>query len=100
MVGGADPRRHSRYPGAMTATAPAKLVDRWREVPPLAQGGAATVLAFAVYVIALRAPGIGPYMERKAPFAVIVVGLVTGTVTALLAIGLILIYRANRFINF
>src|SRR3954447_5057294 len=55
---------------------------------------------FLVYVIALRLPGIGPWLERKAPFAVIVIGLITGTVTSLLAIGLILIYRANRFINF
>src|SRR3954453_13413333 len=55
---------------------------------------------FLVYFIALRLPGIGPWLERKAPFAVIVIGLITGTVTSLLAIGLILIYRANRFINF
>jgi len=55
---------------------------------------------FLVYFIALRLPSVGPWLERKAPFAVIVIGLITGTVTSLLAIGLILIYRANRFINF
>src|SRR4051794_10246832 len=34
------------------------------------------------------------------PLGVVVIGLITGTVTSLLAIGLILIYRTNRFINF
>ena len=34
------------------------------------------------------------------PLEVVVIGLITGAVTSLLAIGLILIYRANRFINF
>src|SRR5205085_7472954 len=33
-------------------------------------------------------------------YEVVVIGLITGTVTALLAIGLILLYRSNRFINF
>jgi branched-chain amino acid transport system permease protein len=52
------------------------------------------------YALALRLPGTGPYLQRRMPFAVVVIGLITGTVTSLLAIGLILIYRANRFINF
>src|SRR5581483_5555517 len=37
---------------------------------------------------------------QKAPLGIIIIGLITGAVTALLAIGLILIYRTNRFINF
>src|SRR4051812_1687632 len=34
------------------------------------------------------------------PVGIVIIGLITGAVTSLLAIGLILIYRTNRFINF
>src|SRR5207248_8069002 len=34
------------------------------------------------------------------PVGIVVIGIITGSVTSLLAIGLILIYRTNRFINF
>ncbi|MDQ1373815.1 MAG: hypothetical protein QOJ09_1153, partial [Actinomycetota bacterium] len=39
-------------------------------------------------------------MPRGIPLAIVLVGAVLGTVTALLAMGLILIYRTNRIINF
>ncbi len=58
------------------------------------------VAVVALYFLALILPGTGSYLDDKMPSAVVVIGLITGTVTALLAIGLILIYRANRFINF
>jgi branched-chain amino acid transport system permease protein len=54
----------------------------------------------ALYAIAYQLPGSGPWLQAKAPFGIIVLGLVFGTITAFDAIGLILIYRANRFINF
>src|SRR3954463_10460286 len=75
-------------------------MERWNSLPARTRWAIGIVGAFAAYLVALRLPGIGPWLERKAPFAVVVIGLITGTVTALLAIGLILIYRANRFINF
>ena len=53
-----------------------------------------------VYSILLQLPWPGDWLDQKMPYEVVVIGLITGTVTALLAIGLILIYRANRFINF
>ena len=53
-----------------------------------------------LYSVALQLPGVGDWLHRRMPYEVIVIGLITGSVTALLAIGLILIYRANRFINF
>ena len=40
------------------------------------------------------------FLADKAPFGIVVSGIIIGTVTALLAMGLILIYRTNRFINF
>jgi branched-chain amino acid transport system permease protein len=39
-------------------------------------------------------------LPRGVPLAIVLVGAVLGTVTALLAMGLILIYRTNRIINF
>lgn len=58
--------------------------------------GFPTFLYLALYSL----PGSGPVLTRNAPVGVVVIGIVLGTVTALLAIGLILIYRTNRFINF
>ncbi|MEY2478171.1 MAG: hypothetical protein QOG87_3486, partial [Actinomycetota bacterium] len=50
--------------------------------------------AWVVWLVA------GAVMPRGIPLAIVVVGAVLGTVTALLAMGLILIYRTNRIINF
>ena len=53
-----------------------------------------------LYLLAYVLPGLGAHVAKKAPIGIVLVGVFTGSVTALLAIGLILIYRANRFINF
>src|SRR5437762_5708470 len=74
-----------------------KLIDR---IPQRWRWPAGIAAVTAIYLIALQLPGTGDWLQKNAPLAVIVIGLITGTVTALLAIGLILIYRANRFINF
>jgi branched-chain amino acid transport system permease protein len=50
--------------------------------------------AFVVWLVA------GALLPRGLPLAIVLVGAVLGTVTALLAMGLILIYRTNRIINF
>ena len=75
-------------------------MERLQQIPQKWRGAVGVAVAVVAYLIALQLPGIGPYLQQKAPLAVIVIGLITGTVTSLLAIGLILIYRANRFINF
>jgi branched-chain amino acid transport system permease protein len=76
------------------------LRDRWDDTPRLARfavlGPLAVLLTYAIYTI----PGTGPYLDEKAPIGIVVAGMIVGTVTALLAMGLILIYRTNRFINF
>ncbi len=57
----------------------------------------ATLVAYATaYVL----PGTGPMLGRNAPVAVVAIGVIYGTVTALGAMALILTYRANRFVNF
>ncbi len=78
----------------------ATIQEPWQGLPRVARGliaylGAAALL-YAVYTL----PGTGPFLDDKAPFGIVVAGVIVGTVTALLAMGLILIYRTNRFINF
>jgi len=53
-----------------------------------------------LYLLLLYLPFTHDYVHKKMPLGVVVIGMITGTVTSLLAIGLILIYRTNRFINF
>ncbi len=65
-----------------------------------AQLAIALPLLAAVVAIVYNAPGSGDYLADKAPWGIVVAGIIIGTVTALLAMGLILIYRTNRFINF
>src|SRR3954451_7097721 len=43
---------------------------------------------------------LGAVLPKGAPLGVVLTGAVFGTATALLAMGLILIYRATRIINF
>jgi branched-chain amino acid transport system permease protein len=92
------PRRAAGPEGGQRDTE--RLLDRYRDLEPKRRA-VATIAAIAIALAVLyRLPGIGPWISDKAPFAVVVIGLVLGTVTALLAMGLILIYRTNRFINF
>ena len=74
--------------------------DQWTRLSRQARGaltvGGLAFLVFAAYSL----PGLGPFLEDKAPFGIVVAGVIVGTVTALLAIGLILIYKTSRFINF
>lgn len=84
----------------MTA-ALAPLRRQYERIPEKRRGLALVAFVVAAYFISLQIPGaIGRYVDEKMPYEVVVIGLITGTVTSLLAIGLILIYRANRFINF
>ncbi|MEY2398022.1 MAG: hypothetical protein QOJ00_1196 [Actinomycetota bacterium] len=74
-----------------------KLYER---IPEKRRGLALVGLIVLGYFVATLVPGLGDYVHKKMPYEVVVIGLITGSVTALLAMGLILIYRANRFINF
>jgi branched-chain amino acid transport system permease protein len=53
-----------------------------------------------VYFAALAVTGSHGVVHKRAPLGIVLLGVVYGSVTALGAMGLILIYRANRFINF
>ena len=58
------------------------------------------VVGFLVGAVIYALPGIGDFLVEKAPFGILVVGAIRGTITALIAFGLILIYRTNRFVHF
>ena len=64
------------------------------------RGRLAVAAVIVVYLLAWAATGSHGYVHQKAPIGIILLGVVYGSVTALGAFGLILIYRANRFINF
>ena len=76
------------------------LLDKWRELDSRLRAVAVIAASVVVYVVAYLATGDDGWVHDKMPYGIVVLGIVTGTVTALLAIGLILIYRSNRFINF
>jgi branched-chain amino acid transport system permease protein len=79
---------------------PDGLRERWEGLGPIARGAAVTIASMVVLFIAYQAPGSSSFLEDKAPTGIVVAGAITGTVTALMAMGLVLIYRTNRFINF
>lgn len=80
-----------------TAAAQVPRLQRWSTKRPALT---ATVAAIAVYLVAWFASGSGSWLQRKVPIGIVLLGVVYGSVTALGAFGLILVYRANRFINF
>jgi branched-chain amino acid transport system permease protein len=78
----------------------APVRDGWSDLSRSARGALGVLLGSAAVYALYHLPFVGTFLEDKAPFGVIVTGVIIGTVTALLAIGLILIYKTSRFINF
>ena len=82
----------------MTVAPPA--VRRWDELTGRARTALAVGAVIAAYFVALTVTGPHGVVHRRAPIGFLLVGVVYGSVNALGAMGLILVYRANRFINF
>ncbi len=78
----------------------ASLKGRWEDLSARVRGAILLAVPVLLYWLFYVLPGTGEYLEREAPYGIVILGIVRGTVTALMAIGLILIYRTNRFINF
>ncbi|CAN5627988.1 hypothetical protein BH20ACT2_BH20ACT2_00270 [soil metagenome] len=79
----------------------AGLSRRWNELDRRARVAVVVLGPAVLYLLLyLVVPGADSFLRDKAPHEAVVVGIIYGTVNALLAIGLILIYRTNRFINF
>lgn len=60
-----------------------------------ARNAALAVGAFLALVVILRLA-----LPKPVPFGLLLFGIVIGSINALIAVGLILVYRANRIINF
>lgn len=86
--------------GRSTALAAEAALDRWRSLDRRLQALLALAAVAVLYAILYVLPGSSGWLHHKAPPGIIVLGIVYGTINAFGAIGLILIYRANRFINF
>src|SRR3954465_8898273 len=78
----------------------AQLRERWSELDLRTRRGIAVGGPIALYLIAVFALGSHGFVREKAPIGIVALGVIYGTVTALGAMGIILVYRANRFINF
>ena len=76
------------------------LVGRWRDLTSRQRSTAVIVAVVLFYALARIATGGDGWVQENVPYGIVILGIVTGTVNSLLAIGLILIYRSNRFINF
>ncbi|MGI8662617.1 MAG: ABC transporter permease [Acidimicrobiales bacterium] len=74
--------------------------QRWRALSDRTKGLVAVAGPALAYIVLYRLPGSGPYLQDRVPPGLIVQGVIYGTLTGLGALGLVLIYRANRFINF
>ncbi|HEY2815333.1 MAG TPA: ABC transporter permease [Acidimicrobiales bacterium] len=77
-----------------------EILNWWRGLTPRRRGILTVVVPTALYVLAGVATGPHGWVRDHAPFGIVALGVVQGTVIALGAMGIILIYRANRFINF
>ncbi|MHB8328417.1 MAG: branched-chain amino acid ABC transporter permease, partial [Acidimicrobiales bacterium] len=78
----------------------AATLGRWQELPGKARAALVVGAVVLAYFVVLLATGSHGVVHRHAPIGFILVGVVYGSVNALGAMGLILVYRANRFINF
>src|SRR5690242_2382229 len=76
------------------------LRERWSEMDVRRRRAITIGGPIALYLLALFALGSHGFVREKAPIGIVALGVVYGTVTALGAMGIILVYRANRFINF
>ena len=72
------------------------MIERLRSVPAwrLLRGAGIAVAAFAVWLIADNV------LPQHLPMGIVLLGAVFGSLYALIAMGLVLVYRANRVVNF
>lgn len=78
----------------------ARTMARAGALPGRAWTGLVVGALAVAYVVTLVVTGPHGIVHQHAPIGYLLVGVVYGSVNALGAMGLILVYRANRFINF
>jgi branched-chain amino acid transport system permease protein len=75
-------------------------LERWQELPKALRWAIGIGALVVAYVVAEVVSGRNGYVFHRAPLGIVLEGVVYGSVTSLGAMGLILVYRAQRFINF
>ena len=76
------------------------IVERWRDLNSARRAQVIVGTVVGIYVLWSLIAGSHGWLYKKAPIGIVLSGLVYGSVYALGAFGLILIYRSNRIINF
>lgn len=76
------------------------VLDRWQDLPKAARWAIGVGTLIVAYLVAEAVSGRNGYVFHHAPLGIVLEGVVFGAVTSLGAMGLILVYRAQRFINF
>jgi len=76
------------------------LLARWRALDARTRALLAIGVPVALYLALGMLGGKAGLVRDRAPFGIVALGIIYGSVTALGAMGIILVYRANRFINF
>jgi len=76
------------------------LADRWRDLSPNRRTQIIVGTVVGLYILWTVVGGNHGWLYKHAPIGIILAGVVYGSVYALGAFGLILIYRSNRIINF
>ncbi|MEY2452668.1 MAG: hypothetical protein QOD92_2242 [Acidimicrobiaceae bacterium] len=75
-------------------------MTRWRALDARLRILLAIGVPVALYLVLGIITGKHGLVRDRAPFGIVALGIIYGAVTALGAMGIILVYRANRFINF
>src|SRR4051794_10774459 len=76
------------------------IADRWRDLSSARRAQIIVGAIVGIYVVWALVAGNHGWLYRRAPIGIVLAGVVYGSVYALGAFGLILIYRTNRIINF
>jgi branched-chain amino acid transport system permease protein len=76
------------------------IAERWRDMTSTRRTQVIVGAVVVVYVVWSLIGGDSGWLGKKAPIGIVLAGVVYGSVYALGAFGLILIYRTNRIINF
>jgi branched-chain amino acid transport system permease protein len=76
------------------------IADRWRDLSGARRAQVTVGAVVVIYVIWALLTGNHGWLYKHAPIGIVLAGVVYGSVYALGAFGLILIYRTNRIINF
>jgi branched-chain amino acid transport system permease protein len=87
----------ARLPHTVVVT---PVLERWEQASAARRAQIVAAAVVVAYVVWALVAGNHGWLYRHAPIGIVLVGVVYGSVYALGAMGLILIYRANRFINF